>query len=256
MHVIIVVEPDRELVDHRLRIRLCADAGIIAFKGSDEGFGHAVALRAFYRRGSWDEANVSRETPGLLRRVAASVIGQPFDGVGQLVDAPKAMLDSSDHEVADVAGRNAACGCDEPHGFPIAAIEGEGDADLFAVVAGDLEPIGAPTAVAGVDRDLAVVPTFRTTPAVSLQQQAVKLHDPVDPLGIRRWSSIPFGLAAEQRMNATIAVGRQINDQRTNISDEIAVGKRRSPPTSHWRAMAHGGEMRSRDSDRVCNRAH
>jgi hypothetical protein len=264
MHLIIVVEPDRELVDHRLRIGLGADAGIIALEGSDKSFGHAVALRAFDRCGSWDEADVSRETPGIVRCIAAAVVGQPFDGVRQLVDAPEAMLDGGDHEIADIAGRYAACCCDKPHGFPVAAIESEGDADpgsgpgqaLFAVVAGDFETIGAPAAVAGVDRDLAVVPTFLAAPAVSLQQQTVELHDPVDPLGIRRRSLVSFGLTAEQRMDATIAVGRQIIDHRTNIGDEITVGERRSSPTADWSTVAHGGEMRSRDTDRVSHRAH
>lgn len=160
MHLIIVVEPDRELLDHRLRVGLGADAGIIALEGSDESFGHAVALRAFDRCGSWDEADVSRETSSVLCGVAAAVVSQPFDGVRQLVDAPEAMLDGGDHEIADIAGRYAARRCDGPHGFPVAAIESEGDADVFAVVAGNFEPIGAPAAVAGVDRDPAIVPTF------------------------------------------------------------------------------------------------
>jgi hypothetical protein len=166
------------------------------------------------------------------------------------------MLDGGDHEVADIAGRNAARSRDESHGFPIATIESEGDADLFSVVADDLEPIGTPAAVAGIDCNPTVMPTFCATPAVPLQQQAVELHDPVNPLGVRRRSSIALGLTAEQRMNATIAVGRQIDDQGANISDEITVWKRRSPPAAYWSAMAHGGEMRSRNTDRVCNRAH
>jgi hypothetical protein len=54
---------------------------------------------------------------------------------------------SRQHKVADVVAGDAACGREEAHGFTIAAVEGEGDLDLLAVVAADLETVGAPAAV-------------------------------------------------------------------------------------------------------------
>jgi hypothetical protein len=155
------------------------------------------------------------------------------------------MLDDGDHEVANLLGRYAA-GCrDEPHGLTITAVEREGDADLLAIVAGDLETIGAPAAVACLDRDLAIVPSFLTAPAMSLKQQALKLHDAVDALGIGRCAPVLFGLATQQRVNAAIAVGRQIQDERADVGDEFGVRGWRSS-TALWGAtMPHRREVRT-----------
>ena len=60
------------------------------------------------------------------------------------------------------------------YGFPVAAVEGEGDADLVAVVARDLEIVQAPAGVADVDRDPSIVPTLLVLNPGALKQQAVK----------------------------------------------------------------------------------
>jgi len=49
---------------------------------------------------------------------------------------------------------------------------------------------------------------------MSLEQEAVHLHDPVNPLGVRRRPPIPLGLPAQKGMDAPIAIGRQIRDER------------------------------------------
>jgi len=100
----------------------------------------------------------------------------------------------------------------EAHGLAIATVECKGDADLLAIVAADLEPVRAPGGVAGIDGDAAIVTTLLATPAVPLEQQPMQLHDAIDAFGIGCCAPVFFRLAAEQRVDAAIAVGRQLED--------------------------------------------
>lgn len=58
-----------------------------------------------------------------------------------------------------------------PHRLAVAAVEREGDTHLLAVVARDLQPVGAPAGVALVNGDPAVVTAFGASPAMPLEQQ-------------------------------------------------------------------------------------
>src|SRR5215470_7547036 len=55
----------------------------------------------------------------------------------------------------------------------------------LAIVAADLEAIGAPASIALIDRDAAVMPPFDTA-SMAIEQRAMGLHHPVDPLVIGR----------------------------------------------------------------------
>jgi hypothetical protein len=102
MHAIVVIEPMRDLGDDRSGIGSLADAGIIALEGFNEDFCHAVALWALDWRGERNEADFAREATGIVSGVATAVIGQPFDGMRRVVYLTEAMLDSGDHEVANI----------------------------------------------------------------------------------------------------------------------------------------------------------
>lgn len=60
------------------------------------------------------------------------------------------------------------------HGFPVAAIEREGDANLFAVVAADLEAVEAPAQIGARDSDAAVV-TALDSASMAFEQKAMDL---------------------------------------------------------------------------------
>ena len=120
---------------------------------------------------------------GITSDVAAAVIGQPFDRDGQAIDPAEPMFDGSHHQVAHVVAGDAARGGQEAHGFPITAVECEGNPHSLAVVAADLETIGAPAPIAFIHRDAAVM-TPLATAGVAIEQQAMDLHHPVDPLVI------------------------------------------------------------------------
>jgi hypothetical protein len=72
------------------------------------------------------------------------------------------MLDGGQHQVAHVVAGDAACGGEEAHGFPITAIERKRNPHPLAIVAADLEAIGAPASIALIDCDAAVMPPLDT----------------------------------------------------------------------------------------------
>jgi len=165
-------------------------------------------LRAFDGCCAGPEVDLAGEAAGLPGGVAAAVIRQPFDGGRQPVHAAEAVLDGGGHQIAHILGGYASSGGNEAHGLAIAAVEREGDAHLLAVVAADLEAVGAPAGVAGINRDAPVVAPLVSLAAVPLEQQAMYLHHPVDALGIGRRRSAIACLPPQERMDPAVAIGR------------------------------------------------
>ncbi len=77
---VVEVEPAGQLVDHGYGVGLFGDAGVVALHGSNEGFSHAVGLRAFNGRRARAEVDLAGEAAGSAAGLAATVIRQPFDG--------------------------------------------------------------------------------------------------------------------------------------------------------------------------------
>ena len=102
---------------------------------------------------------------------------QPFDGARQSVDAPEPVFDGADHQITDILALDALRRGNMAHGFAITAIEGEGDADLLLVVAGDLEAIRAPACVGMINRNPAVMAAFIRATSMALEEKAMRLHD-------------------------------------------------------------------------------
>ena len=101
------------------------------------------------------------------------------------VDPAEPMFDGGYHQVTHVVPGDAARGSEEAHGFPITAIERKRNSHPLAIVAADLEAIGAPAPIALIDCDAAVMPPLDTA-SMAIEQQAMGLHHPVDPLVIGR----------------------------------------------------------------------
>src|SRR4051794_38884002 len=113
-------------------------------------------------------------------------------------------------------------GCDEAHGFAVAAVQREGDAHAFAIIAGHLEAVGTPSQVRLGDGDAAVVATLGPT-SMTLEQEAVPLHYRVHALMVRGLPAFRTGSAAEDRLHPAVAVGRQIGDNAFDLADEVLV---------------------------------
>ena len=67
---------------------------------------------------------------------------------------------------------------------------------------------------------------------VALEQEAVHLHHAKDPLHVRRESALPLGVPTQERVDAPIAVGGQVSDERLDGSQKSGIGQRRPPPPS------------------------
>ena len=176
--------------------------------------------------------------------LAATVAGQQFDWLGEVNRLAEAVFDAQDHQVADVLGTNPGTRSDIADRFPIAAVGGEGDTDLLAIVAGDLEPVRAPPRVACIDCDPSIVAALFVPYADALEKQAVLLHYAVDTLGVGRCAPGCFGPSTQQGMLATVAVSWQIGEQCADRRDQFAVGQRR-PLAPATRAAMEG---RGRDA--------
>ena len=104
---------------------------------------------------------------------------------GNAIDPAEAMLDGRHHQVPHVVTRDAACGGEEAHGFPVTAVEREGDPHSLAIVAADLEAIGAPAPITFIHRNTSVMPPLDTT-SIAIEQEAMDLHHAIDALVIWR----------------------------------------------------------------------
>lgn len=92
-----------------------------------------------------------------LHRWKPGVIRQPLDWLRHAVHPAVAEVDSRDHEVLQAFCDDAIRSCHLPYGFPITAVECEGDAKLLAVAVGDLRSVRTPARIAPVDGSAAVV---------------------------------------------------------------------------------------------------
>ena len=126
---------------------------------------------------------MSSEAAGIACNVAAAVVEQLFDGEWQAVDPAEPMLDGGHHQVPHVVAGDATLVAKEAHGFPITAIECERNPHPVAIITADLEAIGAPAPIALIDSNAAVMSPLDTA-SMAIEQQALGLHHPVDPLVI------------------------------------------------------------------------
>src|SRR5215471_489331 len=226
MDGVVMLEPRVELAQHTGRIGFRADPRVIPLDGFDEGLGHTVRLGALDRRRARNQADIARQSTGLTGGVRRAVIRQPFNRLGQFVDQAEAALDAFDHQVANVGAVDAAGRCHPGDRLAVAAVEREGDPHLLAVVAADFEPVRAPAGIGAIDRDAAIMPPFLAASGMALEQQTVRLHDPVDPLHVHHRAALLMTLTPQQRMDAAVAVGRLAGDQHLDLGDEIRLGLR------------------------------
>lgn len=124
---------------HCIRYRI--DRDVIALEGFDEGFGHAVGLRAADGRRTRLHADIDEQRSGIFCDEVRSVAGEPFNWLWKGVDETEAVLNSGDDKVLDVFALDALRCRDMCNGPAITAVESEGHADLFLVVAADFEPV-------------------------------------------------------------------------------------------------------------------
>ena len=235
MDLVVVGEPGRKPAQDGLGVGNVADADVVAPEGADEGLGHAIALRALDRRGPGLETDAVGEAPHVAGVVAAAVVAEPLDGVGQSVDQAESVLDGGDHQILDVFAGDAAGGGHEAHGLPVAAVEGKGDADALAVAAADLEAVGTPAPVPLGHGDAAIVaPLLASGMALARASRHHSGRDPrrrASPMqahyGIYAVSALPRTnngleqLFGSQRYHERRATGRKMASPATVLRGEV-----------------------------------
>src|SRR3954454_15613086 len=254
---IVMAEPRIELAQHAVRVGLGADACVIPLDGFDEGFGHAIRLWALDRCRARNQPDVASQGTRLSGSVGRAIVRQPFDRLGQFVDQPETALDAFDHQIADVRTVDAA-GCRHPGDrLAVAAVEREGNPHFLAVVAADLKAVRAPARIGAVDRHATVMPPFLTGTGVACQQEAMRLHHPVDPFDIHRRTALFVALTPQQCMDAPVSVGRLAGDQCLDLSDKLCLGLwgPAPPPTGPLQAGLHG-EIGAGDTQGIGDRLH
>ena len=183
---IVMLEPTRQLPHHRLRIRPMCKISIVAFERSDEALCHPVTLRAADPRRHRLQSELPGKQARIRRRIAAAVIGQPFHMSDSLAVSTEARFGRLHHQVTDQVGIDALGRRDPTHRLPVTAVQCKRNPDSLAVIAAELESIGTPTFIAGIDSNPAIMPTIRhRLVATAMKQQLVIPHDSVNPLVIR-----------------------------------------------------------------------
>jgi hypothetical protein len=177
VNLVVVGDPRWQLVHHGLGIWTRTDADVVAFDRAHESFSHSVALWTFDRRRSGFETDGASEAAGIASDVAAAVVGEPFDGRREAIEPAEPMLNGSHHQVTHVLACDAARGGEQAHGFAITAVQCEGNAHLFTVVAANLKAVGAPAPIVFIHCDPTVVPPLGTA-AMAIEQEATSLHGP------------------------------------------------------------------------------
>lgn len=128
-------------------------------------------MRALDRRRHRFETARASKAPGIASLVARAIINQPFDHPGQAIDRTEAGFDRYRHEVANILAFDTLGRGDEAVRLAVAAVECEGDADLLAIVAAELEAVRTPAQVGLIDGDAAVVTLRLETAGMALQEQ-------------------------------------------------------------------------------------
>jgi hypothetical protein len=123
-------------------------------------------------------------------------------------------------------------------GFPaddlsVKATKGRRDRSLFTVIAPNLKTVSAPTGVALIDRDRALMFSRVHRPtAVAIKQQVVVFFYAITPFEADVVNSFIDALMAQEASGASILTGDEIFNHASNISKQRRVVRLRQRPSS------------------------
>lgn len=135
------------------------DPDIVALECFDKGFCHSVGLRAADRRRARLHSDVHQHRFRVLCNEARAVVGEPFNRLGNGVDATEAFLDIGDDKLLNVFALDALGGCDTGDGVTITAVKSKGNADFLCVVAANFKVVRTSAQVRVLHGNKAVMAT-------------------------------------------------------------------------------------------------
>ena len=101
------------------------------------------------------------------------------------------------------------------------------------------------------------MPPLLAIPAVPLELEPMRLHDPIDAFDVDRRSALLPAAAPDQRMHPAIAVGRLTGDGLLDLGQQFGLGLR-PPPTPATRPTSGrlGDKVRARYPEPIGDRLH
>ncbi len=173
--LVVILDPSGNLAERRFGVGHRVHAQIIPLEGLDEGLGHAVGLRAPDGREAGNEVEGRCEGLGLSGDIGAAIVGKMLDRPWSS-DGPEAGLDGLQHEIANIRPADPrAAESGEGEDLAVEGVDDEGHADDFAIPAGELQSVGTPAQVGGLDHDLAVMDAPMTAANPGFQQQPIEI---------------------------------------------------------------------------------
>jgi hypothetical protein len=163
----------------------------------------------------------ARQSAGLTGGVGRAVIRQPFNhsiGLGNLSTRPKRRSTLS-------IIRSRMSELLRPPVVATQEIASRSEQSRVKAIR-TFWPLSQPICIGAINRDAAIVPPFLAASGMALEQQAVRLHDPVDPLHVHYRAALLITLTPQQRMGTAVAVGRLAGDQQLDLGDELRLGLR------------------------------
>ena len=112
---------------------------VVAFEGLHERLGHAVGLRAAHRGEAGNQPQADREVDRVVGSIGAAIVGEPLDRVGSVAAPKRRSVASSIRSRIISPLMPPVLVAHQAIDFPIAGVQGEGDAYHLTVPAGDLE---------------------------------------------------------------------------------------------------------------------
>lgn len=177
-------------------------------------------LRAAYWCCQGQQVDLSGKGSGLLGGIGRAVIAQPLHRRRRQF-ATEALLDGFQHHIADVVATVAVWAGHPTDGLAVAAVQGEGHAQFFTVLAAELEAIRTPAGVTRVHRDTTfVTPRHTWLFAPAFQQQIMASHDAIHPLHVDRWLGLLLMLPTQQAPDPPVAIAGQRADGLLDLLDQ------------------------------------
>ena len=206
MVVVVVVDPGRELLQHRENVRPRLYACTLALEGLDEGFAGTVAFRAPDRGKAGQEGEGGNKLEGLASGLSGPVIRGALHGTG-CPQGIEPSLDAGEHQNAHHLAADAAGAGLPGDDLAVTGVDGEGDPHDFAVRAADLQPVRGPALVGRRSYDLPFMRTNRPQADIRLQQKVGLRHQAKDALVVDGLCTGRPSRLVQQRGDAPVALG-------------------------------------------------
>lgn len=228
-----MLKPSFQPIHDGSRVRPVGQSDVVAFEGFNKALDHAIALSAL--PGSSDRFKPQGPSKGTRSAcdVTRPIISNLLHLVGCNLTRAKPIFNSLHHQISNKISVNPFGRSHPAHDFSVTAVQGKRDANLFTVITPNFKAVRAPTDVALIDRDRALMLSRVHRPAaVAIEQQVMVSHYAINPFGADAVNSVVDTLMAQDAPNTSIPIGAEIFNHCTDISKQSRVVRLGRSPSS------------------------